>query len=579
MIQRFKPYLKFLKPVMGQLILSVIAGAVYGGSTGFLIPKVIHYGYPKVFSEGYVPSLWMIVGVGVLMLLVSMIRAVSYFLNGYYLAYCGQYVLEQIRLLTFGCMQRLPIAYFHNRSPGDLITRITGDTLIIQGVLTEFAQEVFRQPATLIATLTAVATVCLQRTDVAFLLILLAAIPLTVLPVRLIGMKLRKRARDQQDQSSLVATRLAQNLSAIHEVRAFCLEGHEMERYRLACEEYFKRVLKTAKYSLFLSPSIEVIAALGVCLSFGYAWQKSIPPEDVITILLALYLSYEPLKKLGRLHNRLKEASASLDRIEDIIYAPVVVEEVTNPQPCNIHSGSIEFKGVSFAYDSEPVLKNIHLTLEGGKTYALVGPSGAGKSTFTHLIPRFYNLNAGEILIDGQNIAYLSFHDLRSQIALVPQSPVLFNDTVYNNILVGDLKADAEAVYEAARQAFAEPFILELENGYDTILGEDGARLSGGQRQRLAIARAFLRKAPILIMDEATSALDAHSESIIQQALERLMKGRTVVLIAHRFSSIRHADEILVFNKGEVIEQGNHEALLQRGGLYAQLYEKQIQLD
>lgn len=577
-MNRFKPYLQFLRPVLGALIISILAGAVYGGSTGFLIPKIIHYGYPKVFGEGYNPSLGMIILIGMLMILISLVRSVSYFVNGYYLAYCGQHVLEQIRLLTFGKMQRLPISYFHHRSPGDLITRVTGDTLILQTVLTEFAQEVFRQPATLIATLAAVITVCLQRADVAFLIILLAAIPLTIVPVRIIGVKLRERARAQQDQGGIVATRLAQNLGAIREIRAFGLETHEMKRYGVACQEYLRRVLKSTKYTLFLSPAIEVIAAVGVCLAFGYAWHKSIPPEDVITILLALYLSYEPLKKLGRLHNRLKEASASLDRIEEIIHADETIHDPVTPLPFTHIQGEITFQNVSFAYDTEPVLNGVNLTLPAGKTYALVGPSGAGKSTFTQLIPRFYDVNTGAIFIDGKDIRSIKLSDLRQHIALVPQDPVLFNDTVYNNLLVGKLDATEEEVHAAARQAFAEEFILSLDQGYDTPLGENGVRLSGGQRQRLAIARAFLRQAPILIMDEATSALDTHSEAFIQQALEKLIHGRTVILIAHRFSSIRHADEVLVFDKGAITERGTHDTLMAKQGLYASLYTQQTSL-
>ncbi len=575
-MKRFNPYLKFLKPVLGRLIISIIAGAIYGISTGFAIPKIIHYIYPKIFAEDSNPGTIMIVFVALLPIVIALTRSISCFVNGYFLSYCGQYILEQIRLLTFGKIQRLPIAYFQKKSPGDLITRVTNDTLVLQTVLTEFAQEILRQPATLMATLAAVATICLQRTDEVFLLILLAAIPLTILPVRIIGVKLRTKARAQQDQGSVMTTRLAQNLAAVREIRSFCLEAHEMKRYQIACNEYMSRVLKAVKYTLFLSPAIEVIAACGVCVALAYAWKEKIPAEDVIAILLALYLSYEPLKKLGRLHNRLKEGSASLDRIEEILHAEETVRSPETPQSLDQPKGEICFENVSFSYEKESVLDSVNVRLEAGKTYALVGPSGAGKSTFTQLISRFYDVTAGSILIDGKDLRSLKLEELRRNIALVPQDPILFNDTVYNNILVGNLEACEEEVHGAARLAFAEEFISSLDQAYNTELGENGARLSGGQKQRIAIARAFLKNAPILIMDEATSALDTHSEQVIQQALEKLIVGKTVILIAHRFSSIRHADEILVFNQGRIVEKGQHDALIAQKGLYASLYTKQI---
>jgi len=575
-MKSFFPYLKLIRPVWKALLVSILAGIVYGASTGAGLPTLIKYVYPKIFGEEKNLSLALMVGIGLAPILLSVTRSVACFVNGYYLSYCSQYILEKIRFLTFAKIQKLPIAYFKNRSPGDLITRVMGDTAILQTVLIEFSQEIIRQPATLLGTISAVVIICLQRTDVFFMLILTSVLPLTILPIRLVGRKLRNKARLMQDQSSIMTTRLAQNLAAVREIRAFGLENYELNRYQIACQEFMARVLKTIKYTLFLSPAIEVIAACGITLAFCYAWKKQIPPEDVVAILLALYLSYEPLKKLGRLHNRLKEASASLERIEEILHEPDQIIDPADPIILPDIKGEIVFKGVSFSYAEEKILDQIDIRLQAGKTYALVGPSGAGKSTFTQLIPRFYDVQDGQILLDGVDIKSLSLAQLRSQIAWVAQDPVLFHDTVYNNILVGNLHATAEEVEAAAQQAFADGFIAELENGYQTLLGENAARLSGGQRQRLAIARAFLRKAPILILDEATSALDTHSETYIQQALEKLFKGKTVLLIAHRFSSIRHADEILVFEAGKIVQKGKHEDLMQdQHGLYYSLYTAQ----
>jgi subfamily B ATP-binding cassette protein MsbA len=560
---------------MGRLIVAVIAGAIYGASTGFGIPKIIQHVYPYVFGGEVLASTSLAVLVAFLPLLVAMIRSGACFVNGYYLSYCGQFILEKIRFDTFSRLQTLPISYFRKHSLGDLIARLTNDTLVLQTVLTEFAQEVLRQPATLVATLVAVGTICLKRTDIFFLLIVLVAIPLTVFPVRYIGGRLRNKSRLLQDQGGVVASRLAQNLSAIQEIRAFGLEEYEKNRYAEACKLYMQRVLRTVAYGLFLSPAIEVIAAFGICGALYYAWTQKIPAEDLIAILLALYFSYEPLKKIGRLHNRLKEASASLDRLEEILHAPETIPEPQDPLPFCAFEGAITFENVSFAYQEAKVLNQINLKLSAKKTYALVGPSGAGKTTFTQLIHRFYDPSEGCIKIDGIDIKNMRIKDLRSQIALVPQMPVLFQDTIFNNILMGNLNASPEQVYEAARQAQAEDFILRLPEGYQTFLGENGAGLSGGQRQRLAIARAFLRQAPILILDEATSALDSESEHSIQLALEKLFENRTVLLIAHRFSSIRYADEILVFQQGQITERGTHATLMETQTLYRKMFETQ----
>jgi subfamily B ATP-binding cassette protein MsbA len=268
---------------------------------------------------------------------------------------------------------------------------------------------------------------------------------------------------------------------------------------------------------------------------------------------------------------------AGLERIESLLNEPVTICDPEHPIHVHTLKGDITFSDVSFAYEETPVLSHVNQSLPAGKTYALVGPSGAGKTTFANLIPRFYEVSSGSVSIDGIDVRSMRLHDVRKHISIVSQDPVLFNDTIYNNILVGNINATSEQIHEAARNAFAEDFIQELEDGYETYVGERGTRLSGGQKQRIAIARAFLKNAPILIMDEATSALDANSESAIQKALEQLIRNKTVILIAHRFSSIKHADEILVFDQGKVVDRGTHETLFEKSILYRSLYEKQIQ--
>jgi subfamily B ATP-binding cassette protein MsbA len=298
--------------------------------------------------------------------------------------------------------------------------------------------------------------------------------------------------------------------------------------------------------------------------------------EDFLTIITAVYISYDPIKKLGAINNEIKRGEAALNRIEVVLKEPVSIRDPENPVPVGRVRGDITFEDVSFAYKAEePVLTGVSVAVPSGTVCALVGPSGAGKTTFANLVPRFYEVDGGRVAIDGVDIRRMSLGDLRRNVALVSQDPVLFNDTVHNNLLLGRLDATPEEVREAARNAHAEEFILSFPNGYDTVVGERGARLSGGQKQRLAVARAFLRNAPILILDEATSALDSQSEQMIQDALRKLVVGKTVLIIAHRFSTIRDASLILVFDRGSIVARGNHSELYSGNPLYRSLYDRQ----
>ena len=575
MLKRFLPYLSYLKPVLPQFILAFIAGIAYGVSTGLGIPTLIKYLYPRIFEQEDISTV-VLLSCCVLPIIVATIRGLGNFFNGYYVSFCGQKILEQLRVQLFDKLQALQLSYFHKRNPGELIARATSDTGLLQNALMEFAQEILRQPATLIGAIASLTYICLQRSDIVFLLVFLLAIPVCIVPIRITGNKLKKKAHAMQGQIGEITQRLNQNLGAVREIRSFCLEERESNRFQKVCVELSRRFMKVAKYNIILTPIIEVVAAVGVGFALWYAYTHRIPADDLVATALTLYLCYEPIKKLGRLHNKIHEGLAGLERVEAILHEPVTIEDPENPVNVGRFTGNIEFKNVQFAYDEETVLEKISQTLDAGKTYALVGPSGAGKTTFANLIPRFYDAVNGTVNIDGTNVCDMRLKDLRSQISLVAQDPVLFNETIYNNILLGNPEATQEQVIQAAKNAFAHEYIESFEEGYETLVGERGMRLSGGQKQRLAIARAFLKDAPILIMDEATSALDANSERFIQQALEKLIQNKTVILIAHRFSSIKHADEILVFDKGQIVERGTHETLFAQKGVYTSLYEKQI---
>jgi subfamily B ATP-binding cassette protein MsbA len=334
--------------------------------------------------------------------------------------------------------------------------------------------------------------------------------------------------------------------------------------------------MKFFKYEKALTPLIEIISAFGISFSLLYFYKVHLDQTTFFTLITAIYACYDPIKKLGSLNNEWKRGLGALDRLEEVLDAPVVITDAPDARALPRATGNLTFEGVSYCYlPGEPVLHNVSARIPVGTVCALVGPSGAGKSTFANLVPRFFDPGEGRVTLDGHDLRSLRLADLRQNIAVVSQDPVLFNDTVYNNLLLAAPNSTHEQVLGAARDAYAHDFINAFPLGYDTIVGERGARLSGGQKQRLALARAFLRCAPILILDEATSALDSESEAAIQKALKELVIGKTVLIIAHRFSTIRDASLILVFDQGRIVAEGNHASLYAGNPLYRSLYDRQ----
>ena len=493
------------------------------------------------------------------------------------MALAGMHVLEQVRLKVFGKLQSLPLAFFQKNQTGDLMIRVTGDTQQLQTAIIGTVNSLIKEPATLLSAVAFLIYLAIQAEDLVFLLIALASVPCCVFPIRIIGRKILKKARQAQQEAGRLNSVLNENLGATREVRAYNLQKRENTRFADACHAFFKYSLKTVKYDKALTPMIELVTALVIPIAFYVTIKKDIQAEDIAAILTALYMCYEPIKKLGKVSNTLRKAEASLDRLEYILNCEDSVPEAPEPKPLTRACGEIEFKNVGFAYDDELVLRQVNVKIATGESVALVGPSGAGKSTFANLVPRFYDVTQGQILIDGLDVKSVAKADLRQQVALVSQEAVLFGESIAENIRIGRPSASDEDVRTASKMAQAHEFIEALEQGYDTQVGERGSRLSGGQRQRIAIARAFLKDAPIIILDEPTSALDAESEHQIQIALEELSCGRTVLIIAHRFSTIQHADRILVFNAGAIIAAGSHSELYAQIPLYRSLYDKQSQ--
>ena len=507
---------------------------------------------------------------------VFLLRGVAGYLNSYLIQLVGTRVLEAIRLDYFAKLQILPLSFFQKNSTGDLLSRGLADANQLQVTLTTAANEIVKSPATLLG---AFGFLCYQAyvtQGVALVLVTIAIVPLSVLPIRYIGKKLISRASHIQRELGAVTDRMSENLSAAKEVRAYGLEDKEVARFRAVSQTLIRVQMKFVKYEKLLTPLIEIISTVGISITLVYAYRVHLSLPTFTTILAALYASYEPIKKLGSLNNEVKRGLGALDRIEEILHAPVSIQDAPGAIALPQAAGALAFAGVSFAYDpSEPVLRAVTIGIPAGTVCALVGPSGAGKSTFANLVPRFFDPVSGRVTLDGHELQSLRLADLRQNIAIVSQDPVLFNDTVYNNLLLARPEATREMAQAAARDAFAHDFINAFPNGYDTLVGERGARLSGGQKQRLALARAFLRNAPILILDEATSALDSESEAAIQAALRKLVVGKTVLIIAHRFSTIRDASQILVFEQGEIIAVGDHPSLYAGNPLYRSLYDRQ----
>lgn len=575
-IKRFSPYFAILKEVRVQFGIGLVAGIVAAVASGAGLPLVIKVLVPLVTSAD-APAGWALVGILVYIPVVFLFRAGGAFLNSYYMSYTGMYVLEQVRLKVFNKLQSLPLAFFQKNQTGDIMMRVTGDTQTLQSAIVGSVNSLIKEPATLISAVAFLIYLAVQAEDIFFLFIALVSVPCCVFPIRLIGKKILKKATLAQKEAGRVNSVLNENLAASREVRAYNLHERESARFAAACHSFFKYTLKTVKYDKALTPLIELVTALVIPVALYVSVAKDIKPEDIAAILTALYMCYEPVKKLGKVSNAMRKAEASLNRLEYILHSEDSVPEATDALPLGRVKGEIDFAQVNFAYEDELVLKNVTVNIPAGESVALVGPSGAGKSTFANLVPRFYDVTDGAICIDGQDVRTITKADLRQQVALVSQEAVLFGESIAENIRIGNPAASDEEVRTASKMAQAHDFIEAMEKGYDTQVGERGSRLSGGQRQRISIARAFLKNAPIIILDEPTSALDAESEHEIQIALEELSRGRTVIIIAHRFSTIQHADRILVFDAGEIIASGTHAELYAQNPLYQSLYNKQAQ--
>ncbi|MDR2419800.1 MAG: ABC transporter ATP-binding protein/permease [Puniceicoccales bacterium] len=568
-------YFRHLKEVKWQLITAIICGIICGVSSGFGVPFILKLASKYIFSVPHLPILYLVLFC-IFPVIMMGIRGVSGFFSSYYIGFCGQRLLEKIRIQVFSKMQRLPLEFFHKTSPGEIISRAMNDAALLQGALLDIAENIIKQPITFLGSIAALVYLCIQQSHVFILLLYAAAFPFIVLPIRAMNRRLKEKATQMQGEAAGLTDRLSRNLAAIQEIRAFCMEEREISRFTESCHLFSRASLQSLKYNILISPTIEIVAAMGVSLSMYFSYRHGITIDTFIALTGALYFSYDPIKKLGWLNARIQTGFAGLSRIQVLLDAPETIQNPLNPLPMDSVRGEIYFQNIYFGYAAEqPVIHGIDWHLEAGKTYALVGRSGAGKTTLANLLMRFYDIQQGKICIDGIDIRDVRLEDLRAHMALVPQNPTLLSGSVRDNICWGKWDATEEEIITAAQNAHAHEFISCLEHGYQTDIGENGSFLSGGQRQRIALARAFLRNAPILILDEVTSALDAHSEQAIHQAIQNLVQNKTVLIISHRLSMMSIVDEILVLSYGRIAERGTHDELIAiPSGLYRELYLK-----
>lgn len=571
-MKNYMRLLAYIKPYTRRLVMAVVCIIVAAGANLYL-PWIIKDMIDDVLMS---KDMLMLNLIAAGILVVMFIRGVFYYGQSYLVSYVGQRVIIDVRGVLFRKFQRMPLSYYDRQQTGTVMSYITNDVAVMQSAIVDNLIELVTESSILIGSLG-----MMIYLDWKLSLLTLMTIPLVGFAMKIFGRKLKRSSTVIQERVAEITSLLQESISAIRVVKSFVRESYEIKRFEDENWRNFQAAMKNVKLSSLLTPTVEFLAAIAVTFIVWFGGYEVV--NGVITAgELVAFLTYavnlaNPVKRLSRVYAAIQKAMAAADRVFNVMDLDEKITDVPDAKPLPPIKGKVEFKDITFSYkEGQPALQHISLKAEPGQMIALVGPSGSGKSTIANLIPRFYDVDSGVITIDDHDIRQVTADSLREQIGLVPQETMLFSTTVMENIRYGRLDATDEEVIEAAKAANAEEFIKELPEGYDTKLGERGLNLSGGQRQRLAIARAILKNPRVLILDEATSALDTESEKIVQDALDKLMVGRTSFVIAHRLSTIFNADQIFVVENGHLREHGTHEELLAAGGLYSNLYNIQF---
>ncbi|MEY4917154.1 MAG: hypothetical protein RL616_1067 [Verrucomicrobiota bacterium] len=505
-----------------------------------------------------------------------LVRNVLQYCSVYFTNWAALNAVGDIRSKLFAHIQNLSLGFFNRSSTGELMSRIGGDTQLLHSVIGNAFSSMVRDPVVVVCAISTIVVIQPKLTFVAMIVF-----PLCIVPVIIFGRKLRKSARAAQMHNAELTKHMHEGFTANRVIKAYNLEDTVAAEFTRINKKFIGQRMRVVRADELPSQFTELFAAIGIALVFFYILQLPQAQRpgfgDLSTFMLALVMIYPSIKAIVRVQNQLQQARAASERVFELLATKNSVPEPDAPKMLHAAGADITFENLDFNYGEKPVLKNINLTVKAGQMVALVGASGSGKTTLANLLLRFYDPARGAIKIGGVDLREVSTRDLRNHIAVVAQENILFNDTIRRNIELGRIGATSEDIATAAQHAHATEFILHKPEGFDTIVGEKGVSLSGGQRQRLAIARAVLKNAPILILDEATNALDTESERAVQAALDELMKSRTTICIAHRLTTILHADVIVVLDQGRIVEQGRHDELVKRGGIYQKLYELQFE--
>lgn len=562
--------LKFLKPYRIKLLFAMICMslmAATNGATAFLVKPFLD----KIFFEKNATMLYMIPA-GVILL--YLFKGVFDYLQAYLMGYVGQKIITDIRNLLFNCLQRQPLAFFDKTPTGVSISRVMNDVNLIQSTVSDAFAAILKDALTIVGLI----GVVFYR-DWVLAIIAFIVLPFAAYPIVVFGKKLRKISTKTQRSIAALTNFLHETITGQRIVKAFSMEEYENRRFHKENEALFNIILKRYKVRALSSPIMEALGGIAIAVIIWYGGREVISghstPGNFFSFTAALLMLYEPIKSLNKENHNIQQGLAASQRVFEIIDREPEIPEKPGAIELENVQGFIEFKGVFFKYEDKMVLRNINLKINKNEVLAVVGQSGVGKTTLANLIPRFYDVTDGSIEVEGIDIRDVTISSLRKNIALVTQDVILFNDTIKNNIAYG-VPQDPKRIEEAAAMAYAHDFIVRLPKGYDTNIGEKGIRLSGGEKQRIAVARAFYKNAPILILDEATSSLDVASEVEVQKAVDNLMKGRTTIIIAHRLSTVMGADRIVVLESGTIVQEGSHRKLIEADGPYKRLYELQF---